>query len=179
MEIDDIPKKYSVNENCFIEYGFVDEMAFDDASDNETLYIYKFICVFQTVKYNGARMLLSFLQMIKATYPNIKYIQLVSSPSEGIGTDKHVSSDPEKDQRKLNEHYMKLGFILIDPTFNTFKGDINKIIATIAGLVGGNRIKHQKKRSRKIRKGKSQKIRRKSRRNRRNRRDQKRSLVFI
>ena len=90
--------------------------------------------------------------MIKATYPNIKYIQLVSSPAEGIVSDKHVSSDPEKDQRKLNEHYTKLGFILIEPTFNIFKGDINTIIATIPGVVGGKRIKYQKRRSRKIRK---------------------------
>jgi hypothetical protein len=162
MEIDDSPKKYSVNENCFIEYGFVDDMAFDNVSDNETLYIYKFICVFQPVKYNGARMMLTFLQMIKATYPNIRYIQLVSSPSEGIGTDKRVSSDPEKDQQKLNEHYRKLGFVLIDPTFNTFKGNINTIIATIPGLVGGKRIKYQKIRSRKIRR-KSRRKRRKGR----------------
>jgi len=153
MEIDSSRKKYSVNENCFIEYGFVNDygFGFDDESDNETLYIYEFICIFQPVKYNGARMMLSFLQMIKATYPNIKYIQLASSPTKGIGTDKRVSSDPEKDQQKLNEHYRKLGFVLIDPTFNTFKGNIDRIIATIPGLVGGKRIKYQKIRSRNIR----------------------------
>jgi hypothetical protein len=164
MEIDDSPKKYSVNENCFIEYGFVDEMAFDDASDNETLYIYKFICVFQPVKYNGARMMLSFLQMIKATYPNIKYIQLVSSPSEGIGTDKPVSSDPEEDQRKLNEHYRKLGFVLIDTDFNTFKGNISTIIETISRLVGGRRIKSRKIRKKSKRKRRGQKRSQSSRR---------------
>jgi len=169
MEIDNSAKKYSLNENCFINYGFVDEMAFGDAPNNETLYIYLFKCVYQPVKYNGARMLLGFLQMIKATYPNIKYIQLVSSPAEGIGSDKHVSSDPEKDQRKLNEHYMKLGFILTDPDFNTFKGNINTIISTIHGLVGGKRLKYQKRRSRKIirkskRNRKGQKRRQSSRR---------------
>lgn len=95
--------------------------------------------------------------MIKATYPNIKYIQLVSSPAEGIGSDKPVSSDPEKDQRKLNEHYRKLGFILIDPNFNTFKGNINTIIATIPGVVGGKR-----KRSRKIRKKNSRRGKKRS-----------------
>ena len=147
MEIDNSRKKYSVNENCFIEYGFVNDYGFDDESDDETLYIYEFICIFQPVKYNGARMMLSFLQMIKSTYPNIRYIQLASSPTKGIGTDKRVSSDPEKDQEKLNEHYRKLGFVLVDPTFNIFKGNINTIIATIPGLVGGKR-----KRSRKIRK---------------------------
>ena len=31
---------YRQSDNCFIKYGFVDEMAFGDASNNETLYIY-------------------------------------------------------------------------------------------------------------------------------------------
>jgi hypothetical protein len=163
MEIDDSPKIYSVNDNCFIKYGFVNELAFgDDENNNETLYIYLFKCVYQPIRYNGRRMLLSFLQMIKSAYPNIKYIELMASSSEGIWTDKPLSSDLEKNQMKLNEYYIKLGFILVDPDFNVFRNDINTIIETISRLDGGKRIKYQKIKSRKIRKKSRRRIKKRS-----------------
>ena len=130
--------------NCYISYSFTDEFG-DEISD--TVFINKFICSGTNVeKGSGAKLLLRFLQELKMHKKNMSNVKLISDFREGDLILQSVGLSDEEKQTKLNNHYIKLGFILDENSVfdNTFIGNIEHIIQKWSNKGGQTKVVKQR-----------------------------------